>query len=207
MANNDTEVAIIGGGAAGVAAGRRLAQAAIDCLVVEARPRLGGRAYSVDDGAGNVIDLGCGWLHSADRNPWVKVAEAQGRTIDKSMPPWQRRALPVGFPPGEQEEFGKAQKAFFDRLEAGGEGAGRAGVGLSRARAAAGTICSTPSPPISAAPSSTGCRSTISIITPATKINWRIVEGYGTDDRRLRRRACAACSIARCCRSTTAASG
>jgi monoamine oxidase len=118
MANNDTQVAIIGGGAAGVAAGRRLKQAATDCLVIEARDRLGGRAFSVDDGAGNMIDLGCGWLHSADRNPWVKVAEAEGCTIDKSMPPWQRRALPVGFPPAEQEDFQKAQRAFFDRLTA-----------------------------------------------------------------------------------------
>ena len=43
MANSDTEVVIVGGGAAGIAAGWRLAKAAIDCLVVEARPRLGGR--------------------------------------------------------------------------------------------------------------------------------------------------------------------
>ena len=117
MANNDTEVAVIGGGAAGVAAAFRLRQAAIDCLLVEARPRLGGRAWSIDDGSGHAIDLGCGWLHSADRNPWVKVAESQGRTVDKSMPPWARRALPIGFAPGEQEDFAKAQGEFFGRLE------------------------------------------------------------------------------------------
>src|SRR5260370_1466792 len=29
------------------------------------------------------IDLGCGWLHSADRNPWREIAEAQGGSIDK----------------------------------------------------------------------------------------------------------------------------
>jgi len=122
MAHSDTEVAIIGGGAAGVAAGRRLAQAAIDCLIVEARPRLGGRAWSVDDGSGHAVDLGCGWLHSAGRNPWVKIAQAQGRTIDTSVPPWQRRALTVGFSPAAQEEFGQAQKAFFERLEEAAKG-------------------------------------------------------------------------------------
>jgi len=125
MANNDTEVAIVGGGAAGVAAGRRLKQAAIDGLVIEARPRLGGRAYSVDDGAGNALDLGCGWLHSADRNPWVKIAEAQGQTIDRSMPPWQRKPLPYGFPADQQQEFFDAQKAFFERLEAAARGPDR----------------------------------------------------------------------------------
>ena len=55
MAKSDTEVAIIGGGAAGIAAGRRLAKAAIECLVIEARPRLGGRAWTVADDAGNSV--------------------------------------------------------------------------------------------------------------------------------------------------------
>jgi monoamine oxidase len=121
MANSDTEVVIIGGGAAGIAAGRRLGKAAISCLVVEARARLGGRAFSVDDDSGAMIDLGCGWLHSADRNPWVKVAQAQGRDIDRSTPPWGRRALAVGFPISQQEEFSAAQRAFYARLEEAGE--------------------------------------------------------------------------------------
>jgi monoamine oxidase len=63
---SDTEVAIIGGGAAGVAAGRHLHDAGIDCLIVEARDRLGGRAFTASP-AGHAIDLGCGWLHSADK--------------------------------------------------------------------------------------------------------------------------------------------
>jgi len=69
MANSDTEVVIVGGGAAGIAAARRLAKAAINCLVVEARARLGGRAWTITDRSGFALDLGCGWLHSADRNP------------------------------------------------------------------------------------------------------------------------------------------
>jgi cation diffusion facilitator CzcD-associated flavoprotein CzcO len=51
LTNSDREVAIIGGGAAGIAAGRRLAEARIDCLIMEARPRLGGRAWTTGDGA------------------------------------------------------------------------------------------------------------------------------------------------------------
>ena len=78
MTNSETEVAIIGGGAAGIAAGRRLRKAGIDCLVIEARARLGGRAWTVIDQSGFALDIGCGWLHSADRNPWTKIAASPG---------------------------------------------------------------------------------------------------------------------------------
>ena len=43
----DIETVVVGGGAAGIAAARRLHQAGIKCLVVEARPRLGGRAWTI----------------------------------------------------------------------------------------------------------------------------------------------------------------
>jgi len=127
MANSDTEVVIVGGGAAGVAAGRRLAKAAIDCLLVEARGRLGGRAWTINDASGFALDLGCGWLHSAERNPWVPIVMQQGRTIDKSQPPWQKPSLPAGFPPAEQEDFGRAQNAFFERLEAAAKKTAKSG--------------------------------------------------------------------------------
>lgn len=116
MANSDTEVVIVGGGAAGIAAGRRLAKAAIDYLLVEARPRLGGRAWTVSDASGVALDLGCGWLHSADRNPWTAVAQAQGRTLDTSPPPWSKPALPIGFSLPDQAEFSNALHAFFERI-------------------------------------------------------------------------------------------
>ena len=74
MPGSDVEVVVVGGGAAGVAAARRLCDVGVDCLVVEARTRLGGRAWTVTDESGFALDLGCGWLHSADRNPWVAVA-------------------------------------------------------------------------------------------------------------------------------------
>jgi len=179
MANSDTEVVIIGGGAAGIAAGRRLAKAAINCLLVEARPRLGGRAWTVADAGGFALDLGCGWLHSADCNPWVTIAESQGRTIDKSPPPWQKPALPIGFARPKQQDFAKAQRAFYRRLEAAAQ--------------------NEPDRPASAllAP---GCRwnklidAVGTYITGAnlervsardfdnyadTDVNWRVVEGYG----------------------------
>jgi len=117
MASDDVDVVVIGAGAAGIAAARRLHDAGVGCLLVEARSRLGGRAWTVIDASGFALDLGCGWLHSADRNPWRKVAETQGASIDKTPPPWTRSSLEVGFPRAEQEDFGEAIGTFFARLE------------------------------------------------------------------------------------------
>jgi monoamine oxidase len=116
MTTSKTEVAVIGGGAAGIAAARRLRAAGIKCLIIEARRRLGGRAWTVVDN-GFALDLGCGWLHSADRNPWVEVATEQGRLIDKSRPPWGRASLTFGFPLNEQRAFFETMGAFFTRLD------------------------------------------------------------------------------------------
>jgi monoamine oxidase len=117
MASSDVDVAIIGGGAAGVAAARRLHDAGLHCLIVEARPRLGGRAFTVTDPSGFAIDLGCGWLHSADRNPWSDIARSKGILLDKTPPPWARSALTYGFSADEQREFRKAAHRFYQRLD------------------------------------------------------------------------------------------
>jgi monoamine oxidase len=117
MANGNVDVVIVGGGAAGVAAGLHLREAGIDCLVVEARPRLGGRAWTLIDGAGFALDQGCGWLHSADRNAWTEAALALGYIIDKTPPPWSRPSLDRYFPLAEQRDFRAALSAFHERVD------------------------------------------------------------------------------------------
>ncbi len=116
----DVAVAVVGAGAAGIAAARRLYEAGVDCLLIEARDRLGGRAWTVAE-QGHALDLGCGWLHSADRNPWRAIADQQNVALDKTPPPWMRRSLEIGFPRAKQDEFLAATGAFFDRLERRGE--------------------------------------------------------------------------------------
>ncbi len=115
MTDSNTEVAIIGGGAAGIGAARHLHAAGMACLILEARSRLGGRAWTVTDPNGFGLDLGCGWLHSADRNPWVDIAQSQGRAFDKSPPPWVRPSMTHIFPLDEQKEFHRALTDFFER--------------------------------------------------------------------------------------------
>src|SRR5579875_2469165 len=85
------DIAIVGGGAAGIGAARRLSGEPVSSLVLEARDRLGGRAYTVVGRSGTAIDLGCEWLHSADRNAWTAIAEEEGFTIDRTPPPWMRQ--------------------------------------------------------------------------------------------------------------------
>ncbi len=116
MSYTSFEVAVVGGGAAGISAARKLAAHRIDCLIVEARSRLGGRAYTIDDASGFALDMGCGWLHSADCNPWVAVATSQGRLFSKATPPWGRTTMTKVMPIETQRAFGAAMADLFDRV-------------------------------------------------------------------------------------------
>lgn len=102
------DVVIVGGGAAGIGAARRLAQTDLSTLVLEASPRLGGRAWTHDI-AGLALDLGCGWFHSAERNAWVAIAEAAGFQVDRSTAKWGVQYRDLGFPP---ESRAAAWQAF-----------------------------------------------------------------------------------------------
>lgn len=81
---------VIGAGAAGIAAARLLAGSKRRILVIEARARIGGRAWTVEAAPGMPLDLGCGWLHSADRNPLAGLARAAGFSVDRHLPDWSR---------------------------------------------------------------------------------------------------------------------
>lgn len=117
---HDADVVVIGAGAAGVAAARRLADAHMRVVVIEARDRVGGRGWTreVD---GFPLDLGCGWLHSAEENDWSHIAGTLGFAIDPTPPPWRRRAVQAGFSADDQAEFWAARGRFDARLEAAAE--------------------------------------------------------------------------------------
>jgi monoamine oxidase len=117
MAMGPSDVVVIGAGAAGIAAARRLHDARLSVIVLEARRRLGGRAWTqtVED---MPLDLGCGWLHSAPENEWADVAKQRGFVIDPQNAPWRRGSLAVNFPLADQGAFADARDAFNDRLDA-----------------------------------------------------------------------------------------
>src|ERR1700736_1358212 len=115
--NADYDVAIIGAGAAGIAAARRLIERGVSVMVIEARERIGGRAVTVATPEGWPVDLGCEWLHSADRNPLTAQARALGFVVNEKMPDWGRLRR-VHADAVEQAEWHNASAAFHERLDA-----------------------------------------------------------------------------------------
>lgn len=111
------DVIVVGAGAAGIAATRRLLEAGLDVLLLEAGGRIGGRAHSVHIG-GYPLDLGCGWLHSARRNPWTQLAERYGFTIDRTPPNWRAQWRNLGFPPEEQQASQQAWQRWEEAAHA-----------------------------------------------------------------------------------------
>jgi len=111
------DVVVVGAGAAGVAAGRRLMEAGLEIVVLEARDRLGGRAHTVAPVPDMPLDVGCEWLHSAESNPWVGVARALGFAIDETLPNWGAR-VSWHFGDAAQDDWMAAREAFDERCEA-----------------------------------------------------------------------------------------
>jgi len=115
---SEIDVAIIGAGAAGIGAARALEGKGLSVLILEARDRLGGRAYTRELENGIVFDVGCGWLHSADKNKFVGIAETLGFEIDRGRPHWSQQTYNIGFPQKDREDYLNEMDAFYDRAEA-----------------------------------------------------------------------------------------
>jgi pseudooxynicotine oxidase len=68
----ETDVAIVGGGFAGVTAARELTMRGRSAVLVEARDRLGGRTYTADHD-GHAMELGGTWVHPLQPNVWAEI--------------------------------------------------------------------------------------------------------------------------------------
>ncbi|MCO5080944.1 MAG: FAD-dependent oxidoreductase [Rhizobiaceae bacterium] len=77
----DVDVVVVGAGSAGLSAAKTLRAAGLSFKVFEAMNRIGGRAWTSDQHFGAPFDIGCAWLHAADRNPYYAEAEAAGWTL------------------------------------------------------------------------------------------------------------------------------
>lgn len=177
--SNEFDVVIVGGGATGIGAARRLAASGASTLLLEASSRLGGRAYSHDLG-GHPLDLGCEWLHSGDRNPWVGIAESSGFPVDRGDPPWAK-----AHPGMARDEDGEeaARKAFGDweeRLRAVAKGSDRASDAMEAGgrwnayvRAIAGFMSGV-------SPENISAIDYLAYDDAATGKNWNLPLGYGT---------------------------
>lgn len=79
------DVVVVGAGVAGLTAARELTRNGVSVAVVEARSRIGGRAFTESKTFGVPYDHGCAWLHSADVNPLTALVEREAKfqTIDE----------------------------------------------------------------------------------------------------------------------------
>lgn len=75
--SGEFDVIIVGAGAAGIAAAHALTAAGRKTIILEARTRMGGRAFT-DTTLGPPFEAGASYIHWAERNPWVKIASDLG---------------------------------------------------------------------------------------------------------------------------------
>ncbi|WP_297507475.1 FAD-dependent oxidoreductase [uncultured Caulobacter sp.] len=182
---DEVDIAIVGAGAAGLAAAEVVEASGLSGLLLEARDRLGGRAHTIHSALGP-MDLGCAWLHSADKNPLVARVEALGLTIDKTPPPWANIADTPVFSPARRAEFGAAFQALDARIEsvAAEEGPDRPVSDLMDAGSRWTPLLNAFSAFYNGAEFDQ-----VSLRDYAayedTEVNWRVAEGYGTAIARL----------------------
>lgn len=101
---------IIGAGCSGISAARTL-QPHGSCLILEARQRVGGRAYTHPMG----VDLGATWLHDAENNPLTEIAKEMGIELIDSDKNRNRLAF-VGDTLANEEQV-KEYRYTWDRFE------------------------------------------------------------------------------------------
>jgi monoamine oxidase len=123
------DVAIVGAGAAGLAAAHEARERGLEFVVLEAKNRIGGRAFTESASFGVPFDHGCHWLHSASRNPFTAIARELGCAV--GLPTGDRRMFLGGrwATDVEQAEW----EAFYLGSVAAIEAAGEAGRDVSLA--------------------------------------------------------------------------
>ena len=173
------DVAIVGGGAAGVGAARRLSRTGLSTILLEASSRLGGRAYTTEV-AGVPLDLGCGWLHSGDRNSWTRIAEAAGVAVDRREPAWGKQYRDLGFPARDRSVARQAFADWMERLSLTPPASDCAADALEPDGKWNGYIRAITGFLSGATPDRLSVADLLAYDCAATDHNWRVRSGYGT---------------------------
>lgn len=101
----DAEVVVIGAGAAGIAAARRIAAAGRKVVVIEAASAIGGRCVTDTSAFDVPFDRGARWLYNPDSSPIAKLARGAGMDL---MPAPRGQRIRIGrrnARAGEAEDF------------------------------------------------------------------------------------------------------
>ncbi|MET0277597.1 MAG: FAD-dependent oxidoreductase [Pseudorhodoplanes sp.] len=101
----ETDVAIVGAGAAGIAAARRVQALGKRAVILEATDRVGGRCITEAATFGVPFDSGAHWLRSPDRNPVAKLVIGTGFELYPAPPGQKVRIGRRNAREGELEEY------------------------------------------------------------------------------------------------------
>jgi monoamine oxidase len=101
----EADIVVIGAGAAGIAAARRIMAANRMVIVVEATNQSGGRCQTDNSTFEVPFDRGARWMHNPDTNPMIKLARAAGLEITTAPSGQKIRIGRRNARPGETEEF------------------------------------------------------------------------------------------------------
>lgn len=130
------DVAVVGAGAAGLTAARTLMRRGRRVIVLEARPRTGGRAASdARSFPGVVIDHGAQWFHQAPANPLLYTAVSLGFPVLPDPHPLFGFEGSSPISEAQREAFIAMLDAVEDATVAAGFAASRGGPDPSAAEA------------------------------------------------------------------------
>jgi len=173
------DVLVVGAGAAGLAATRTLVDRGLKVIALEARGRIGGRAWTDTETFGVPFDRGCAWLHSGDINPWRDIARQLGFTVVEQKQVWRSRVGRHRLSAEQEADWDRAIAARFAAIAA--SGADGADVPASAVAPGGGTwdplIDAVISWYTSVDADQLSTRDFHNILD--TDIDWPIVEGYG----------------------------
>jgi monoamine oxidase len=101
----EADIVVIGAGAAGIAAARRIKAANRRVIVVEATGQIGGRCLTDTATFDVPFDRGARWMHNADTSPMVKLARGVGLEVYPAPPGQKIRVGRRNARAGEIEYF------------------------------------------------------------------------------------------------------
>ena len=101
----EADIVVIGAGAAGIAAARRIMAANRKVIVVEAAAQIGGRCLTDTATFGVPFDRGARWMYNPDTNPMIKLARAAGLEVFSAPMGQKIRIGRRNARAGETEEF------------------------------------------------------------------------------------------------------
>jgi monoamine oxidase len=101
----EADIVVIGAGAAGIAAARRIQAANRKVIVVEAASQVGGRCLTDTATFDLPFDRGARWMYNPDSNPMIKLARSAGFDVTSAPLGQKIRNGRRNARPGETEEF------------------------------------------------------------------------------------------------------